>query len=53
MTMVGKVILLFHICSTVVKVVKLLGNHLLYLYHGHVTRLLVLFEYDMTPLDIL
>ena len=56
MIMVGKVILLFHICSTVVNVVKFLGNHLLYLYHGlcgHVTRLLVLFEYDMTPLDIL
>ena len=37
-----------------IKVVKILGNHILYLdiiSHGHVTRLQV-FEYDMTPLDI-
>ena len=53
--MVGKVILLLVNAQQIVKVVIILGNHLLYLdiiNHGHVTRLQV-FEYDMIPLDII
>ena len=53
--MVGKVILLLVNTQQIVKVVIILGNHLLYLNiisHGHVTRLQV-FEYDMLPLDII
>ena len=53
--MVGKVILLLVNTQQIVKVVKILRNHLLYLdiiSHRHVTRLQV-FEYDMIPFDII
>ena len=45
MVMVGKVILIIKYMLNISKIVKFLGNHLLYLdiiSHGHVTRLLVL-----------
>ena len=56
--MVGKVILLLHICST--KNIKVQGCYIFresftllgHVCHGHAIRLQV-FKYDMIPLDIL